>query len=74
MPMIAFAAFIVVSHFPNAWATVEQRILQAVSGRRNRCRNAPQHHFHNSAVIVIDALVEEQSDFILAQIMVSLTI
>jgi len=53
MPMIAFAALIIVSHLPNAWATVKQRILQAVNGRRHRRRNAPQHHLHNRTVVVI---------------------
>src|ERR1700684_3272447 len=44
MPMIAFPAFIVVSHLTNARTTVEQRILQSMDGRRHRRRYAPQHH------------------------------
>ena len=52
MPMIAFATPIVIADEANAEITVEQRVFQSVSRRENRCRNAPEHQFHDRTVIV----------------------
>src|ERR1700733_1386416 len=63
MPVVTFATLVVVSHFANARATVEQRIFHFMERRRHRRRNAPQHHFHDRSVVMIDALIEEQLRF-----------
>jgi hypothetical protein len=58
MPMAAFAPLIVVPNFSKAGSTVEERILQPVGCGWDRGWNAPENHLHNSAVVIIDALMK----------------
>jgi hypothetical protein len=60
VPMVALAAFIVVPNLPDTRATVEQRVLQAVPRWWNRRRNAPGYHLNDPAIVMVDALVEQQ--------------
>lgn len=72
--MIAFAAFIVVSDLPNARTSIKERIFQSMDGGWNGRWNPPQHHLDDGAVIVIDALVEEELSFRHPRAMVLLAI
>jgi hypothetical protein len=60
MPMIAFAALIVVPDLPDAEAAVKKAVFKAVPRCWNRRRNTPQNHFHDCAIAILDALMEEQ--------------
>jgi hypothetical protein len=60
VPMIAFAAFIIVSNLPQPRTAMEQRIFQAVGGWRDRGRNPLEHHFRDRTIVIVDPLVEQQ--------------
>jgi hypothetical protein len=60
VPTIAFAALIVVPNLPDAEATVKEAVFKAVPRWWNRRRNTPQNHFHDCAIAILDALMEEQ--------------
>ena len=58
--MVAFPPLIVVSNFTNAPATIEQGIFQIVFRWFDRGRNPPDDQFHDGAIVVIDAFLEQQ--------------
>jgi hypothetical protein len=60
MPMVAFAAFIIVPDLANARSSIEQRIFQPMHRWRNWRGNPPQHHLNDRTVIVVDPLMEQQ--------------
>lgn len=61
--MIALPALVIIADLTNSRTPVKQPIFEVVSRWTNRRRDAPQHHFEDRAIIIIDALMEKQFRF-----------
>src|SRR6185312_13202146 len=60
MAMIAFPPLVVIPHLADAGTPIKQRVFEPVLRRRDGHWHAPEHHLDDAAVVVVNALVEQQ--------------
>jgi hypothetical protein len=60
MPMIALAAFVVVTNQAIAGTPLEKAVFEAVRRRRDRLRNTPNLDRHDAAIVEQQSVIDKK--------------